>query len=427
MASPFTRYVRGFFAAALVILALFVGFDVLVDPYRIWDLAVVPGVNAIKPAAFKQEEMAKPYAELRVRPLTLLLGNSRPSVAFDPDQLETLGGPSRIYNFGIPGFGIYNVRRLLQHALAGRGVRTVVLTLDFTDFLEPDVFRPPTVPRFDRLLVDPDGAPNRLRWVQEATDFATGFASVDALTDSIHTIVSQDLMAGTVTARGYLHKDFERVIAADGQYLLFLQKNQSSAGNIAHAPRRLAAATDREGSYAELRRIIDLCRANGAPLILVVPPYHADYLEIFREYGRWGQFEDWKRLLATTAAQAGAADPAAPPVTVWDFADYDRWTTEPVPRQGERRVMQWYWESGHYRPELGNLIWKRMFDPAAAGPLADLGAELRLETVEARLSAIRDRQATAMGRVDAELLGMIGPVAQSTQAKDGSQSVSDVP
>jgi len=428
MDASFAHYVRGYFVATVAILAALVGFNLLVDPYRLLDVAVIRGFNDIKPAAYKQEEIAKPYGELRVRPQTLLLGNSRPSVAFDPDRLETLGGPSHIYNFGVPGFSIYNVRRFLQHALAAGGVRAVVLTLDFTDFLEPETPRRDEPAGFARLLVDAEGAPSRMRWARRVSDFATGFASIDALVDAAGTVLSQDPAAGTVSARGYLDKDFERVIQSDGQYLLFLQKNKASAAAVASAPKRLAAQTDATGSYAELRRIIDLCAARNVSLVLVVPPYHADYLEIFRQYGRWPQFENWKRLLAASAAEAGGTDPSRQ-VKVWDFADYDRWTTEAVPPQRDRRIMQWYWESGHYRPELGNLMWKRMFDPASAEPLAELGQELRPETIEARLEAIRGRQAAVMARVDAELRGMIGSVEQAspTLGSDGQRVGSDEP
>ncbi len=69
-------------------------------------------------------------------------------------------------------------------------------------------------------------------------------------------------------------------------------------------------------------------------------------------------FEAWKKRLATII-QDGTRSEACP---LWDFSGYHVFAREPVPPPGDRTtVVQWYWESGHFKRELGERMLARMF------------------------------------------------------------------
>jgi hypothetical protein len=58
-------------------------------------------------------------------------------------------------------------------------------------------------------------------------------------------------------------------------------------------------------------------------------------------------------------------------------------------------------------------MWRRMFDPAAAVELADLGDRLDPATIEPRLAAIRARQERAMSDIDRDVRAILGGAAPS--------------
>jgi hypothetical protein len=81
---------------------------------------------------------------------------------------------------------------------------------------------------------------------------------------------------------------------------------------------------------------------------------------------------------------------------LWDFADYTDITTEPLPRQpGTAPAMRYYWESSHYRLEVGNLVLDRLFDCRCSGGFlpADFGTRLLPDTVDNHLANLDQRAA----------------------------------
>ena len=44
-------------------------------------------------------------------------------------------------------------------------------------------------------------------------------------------------------------------------------------------------------------------------------------------------------------------------VELWDFTGFSPYTAEQVPRPGDTRTeLQWYWEAGHFKKSLGDLL-----------------------------------------------------------------------
>ncbi|NEQ87322.1 MAG: hypothetical protein F6K26_47080, partial [Moorea sp. SIO2I5] len=96
--------------------------------------------------------------------------------------------------------------------------------------------------------------------------------------------------------------------------------------------------------------------------------------ESLRVSGLWPELEKWKsRLVEITA--------------VWDFSGYNSITTEAI---GEG--MKNYWDSSHYREEVGDLILNRLFSYQSQTVPEDFGVLITPENVESHLGKIRNER-----------------------------------
>jgi hypothetical protein len=82
--------------------------------------------------------------------------------------------------------------------------------------------------------------------------------------------------------------------------------------------------------------------------------------------------------------------------------DYSPFSTEPVPAAGDRRTTtRWFWETSHFKKQLGEIMIQTMFGQGAP----EFGARLTPETVTARNAEVRSqRQARVCDTKNAPLL-----------------------
>ena len=105
-------------------------------------------------------------------------------------------------------------------------------------------------------------------------------------------------------------------------------------------------------------------RARGITLRFVIYPYHAHTLTLFHLTGLWPAYEDWKReLVRRVDAAHGTMD-----VELWDFTGSSPYTSESVPPPGDTGTeLRWYWEAGHFKKSLGDLLLANMLDAQIDG------------------------------------------------------------
>lgn len=108
-------------------------------------------------------------------------------------------------------------------------------------------------------------------------------------------------------------------------------------------------------SLDTFKQILIFSQANRIDLHLFISPEHARKLVLINQLGLWQEFELWKRNLVTLIAEN------APEFSLWDFSGFNNITTEPFPALNDSSTqMQWYWESSHYKKEVGNIILGKM-------------------------------------------------------------------
>tara|TARA_R110002049_G_scaffold285698_2_gene466852 strand:+ start:74112 stop:75374 length:1263 start_codon:yes stop_codon:yes gene_type:complete len=385
-------------ATCIVAILLVAGINGVVDPYLRFEWFRIERVNAYRPKAVGQVRMAKAYQIRRVEPRTVVLGNSRVDLGIDPQSKTWPANVSPVYNAGQPGGGMWANLYYLRHAAYGRKIDHVVLGVDFFDFFR-DQSKSSEIDssRNDvrRLLTDAEGRSNQQRWKSLVSDTVRSIASISAMCDSALTVASQsDPNVADIGTRGLTSGEpFRPIIWRQGQRSLVDEKNadyrrklQVKNGDI--FDRSNDRTKDRESAdWDYLDELIGFCDENEIRLTVFLHPYHAELLQLIDQSDRWRFFDDWKRELVVRCERSNQA------IDVWDFACVTPVTSEPIPQPEDRdTIMRWYWESGHYRREAGELILACMFGDAADRDRAESlisGKKLDPQVIEKHLSQQR--------------------------------------
>lgn len=389
------RYLGLWLGLTAVLMALTAAFNVVVDPYGIFRLVDRAGWNAVKPTATTRGGMAKAWGVLREHPHALILGNSRAEVGFDPEHRGFAAAARPVFNLSIAGTGPTTTLSYFRHALAaadasGQSLHDVVWGIDFMDFLVKPDSRPDGQLATDdehRLARSRDAlqGPTALAW--RVRDSAESTLTMRALTDSLQTVLAQrDPDPTDQTRLGFNPmRDYRKIARDEGYWAIFHQKDGSYVRTFANKPHSLFDARGTTSAeFDALREILRECRQRGIALHLVIYPYHVHFQQAIRLNGHAERFDTWKRIVVRIVADEARAS-GGPAVPIWDFSGFNRWTTEPVPPQGDRRsVMQWYWEAGHFKRELGDLVLDQVLGSAPPNP--EFGVRLDEANVEQRIA-----------------------------------------
>lgn len=423
------RYLRLWLVLAGVLVLLVAGVNLVVDPYGLFRLLDAPGFNTLKPNAGAHGATVKAYQVLRVRPRGLILGNSRAEVGLDPEHPAWPIGVRPVFNLALPGTGTATTLRYLQHALADSGgveqgkPTVVVWGIDFMDFLvdagEPVRSRP-RGREGGRLLVNPDGSHNPGRILQQVRDYGEASLTLGAFFDSVQTVRSQgNPYSADLTPLGFNPmRDYLRITGDEGYWAVFRQRDMENIKAYLQRPKDIFDARGRSSpALDDLRQVLRMCREQGIALQLVIYPYHAHLLETIRITGHWQAFEAWKRAVVQVVAEDARV--AGTPVPLWDFSGFNALTSEAVPNKGDRRAkMRWYWEAGHFKRELGDLILERLF--AHPGESTAFGILLGMDNIEAQIMAVRE-QGMAYRRAHLQEVAELEHIASQMRQRMGQQ------
>ena len=129
------RYLIWMLATALLLILSAGAFNLVIDPYGVFNLVAIEGVNAKKAYTYTHKRLAKERRALRLQPNTVLLGNSRIDVGFNPQSPAWPAEMQPVANIGIPGEGMDGIVRAYSLAVRKMQPNTIVVGLDFFDFL----------------------------------------------------------------------------------------------------------------------------------------------------------------------------------------------------------------------------------------------------------------------------------------------------
>ena len=370
--------------------AAVVALNIAVDPFYIFG-SHIGSWNRLKPAALEHGRPTKASLLGRARPRTLLLGNSRIEVGFDPASAEWPGEMRPVFNAGLAGYTLSTAAEFLDDALAapGSGVEHVLVGVDLFDFLRDEPGGPSmdpdnAAPGWDRVRAGLAASWASLARFRDAWDATL---TLDALVGSVSTISAQNTPSATMMPNGFNPMmDYNAYVRQHGFRDLFDQKRAQLDAGFSRYAHPDYAEPYRFSGFRSLRKIIATARAHDLELTLVIYPYHAWIMDLLRKHGIWDASEAWKRALVRVAAEAAASAK----VRVVDFSGYNAVTQERVPAPGDLRAeVRWYWEPGHFRSALGDRMIARLYGGGDHG----FGKDLTPLSVDAVISSIRGEAA----------------------------------
>ena len=350
------EYLWAWFWWTVLLLGTVVAINIIIDPYGLFRVVDVPGVNRLKSQASERGSLFKQVSLERMHPRGLILGNSRAEIGFDPESPAWPPWARPVFNLAPPGAGISAVTGDFAKALRGTIPKLVVVGLDFLDFrVDPssgDTFRPPA----------PGADPS-----VDLRGHLSALLTMSALADSLATVRAQhEPYPTSLTEAGFNPKlDYVAIARREGYHALFQQRDQENVLAYMRGPKNIFQTGRRPGpGFDAVDSIIGLAAARDIKLRFVIYPYHAHTLVLFQLTGLWPAYEDWKRELARRIdAAQGASD-----VQLWDFTGLSPYADEQVPRPGDTRSeLRWYWEAGHFKNSLGDVLLANMFDTREDG------------------------------------------------------------
>ena len=353
--AAFRRFVAGLIATVLICVALVALFNWWVNPYRLFQSSPPSSLTNVKVRPESNIATIKLLNAIDQRPEVVVLGNSRADVGLDPAHpaLARLGQP--VYNLAVPGQGILGVLANFRTILRESEVKTAIIGVDFIDFVV-DAQPVSALAKGDPIETGRLGLVERFR----------ALLTITGLQDSIRTLFSaRASLPATLRDDGFNPMlDYQAMAARSGYRAMFTQRFQETEKRLEKARLGLTARDAADSAeMAALREILRLAAEHNVRLIVFTYPYHADYLMLYRKVGLQDPLETWKRNLVAAAADTARAHPGAPRVIVWDFATFSRYSTLPVPDTAEDEAARWYWEAGHFKKELGDLMLLAMLAP----------------------------------------------------------------
>lgn len=390
-AGNFRSYLFWIVATSVVAIVGVVGLVIIVDPYGLYGLASPRvGFNAIKPRLTRYQDEIKLTHAIALKPEILILGNSRAEIGFDPEGLALSSRGVSAYNLAIPGIGIAVSRRQLDH-LHRKGInpKQLILGLEFLDFID-DLGRPTSVlARVDSIGKHPI---DKRFWRFDC------LFSLMSLKDALTTLIIQrEKEPETMTSRGFNPLlQYQALVRNEGYYALFNQKAKENAKLYLRKASGSRSSTD----FAHLRAILELAAQSGIDIKLFVYPYHSQVLSLFESAGLWPIFEDWKKQVTREVSALRHRYPAAN-VKFFDFSGYSFYNCERIPGKGDRITeTRWYWEGGHFKKELGELVLERILSDSGNQFIkrseSRFGRELVQSTELANQRRIADERTTCL-------------------------------
>lgn len=381
------RYLGTLGLSLVATLLLLAGANALINPYGYFDVPKMPGINEFALGFNHRLPLAKALAVDRLRPASIVIGNSHAETGYDPEHRAFEDRPA--YNLAFGGANIQTIRRYILEAVAAGRLRHVVLALDFSMF-DPSVWKE----QGDSEVLLTDGAGQRRGLWHEGKRFATILLSGTALSDSWWSLTHQRKPVAKYLPSGLRDDaaDLDQVMREGGHHDASLRAESSF---LSAALRDLGSVQGRERyrrALAELYDIVAVAEAHGIRLTLVFNPAHARQNYLIEAAGLWPAYEQWKADMLA-ASRRGKAN------VLWDFSAVSSCTSEDLPPKGDTATrMRWYRETSHFRPALGNKVLDRIggFGPDAECP--DFGEVLAPDSLSRSLAAQRQRLAQWIAR-----------------------------
>ena len=357
------RYVIAALAIAVVGVVAVAALNAFVDPLALWSPVhgTIAHTNVQEGGGrlFKSERLARGDWQ------AVIFGSSRCLRGVDPDNPAFAG--QRAFNACLSGTNMAETAKVIAFARSHNPqLHTVIISIDFEMFAR----QRETAGDFDASRMS--GKP----WLEVVANYLLSFDTLElslaTLFDNARRRPADMKENGFVDwtvdpPKGTVRRHFDGMLVQN--YLV----DADNYGAFVYAADRIE----------RLRHTLDALHAAHIDVRLFIPPIHARQMEAILDLGL--PYKTWLRDVARVADQTHT------PLT--DFSGYNTITTEPLPPMDSKAPMRWYWESSHFRREVGDMILGVLFGHRTADTPADFGNVLTSQTVEADIAALHNGRA----------------------------------
>ena len=392
------RYLAITCAFAALLLAAVVVFNAAVDPLGMY----VSGVH--KPAMYNRVRLLKAYEARRVRAESIVLGTSRVHLGISPRHSGWASLYRRRYNLAFDGATTKEMYAYLKHADAAGNLRHVMLGLDTYHLgAAPASVRPD----FDRsILMDERRAMNPVRMLLADLQLLSSYSTLKESLRLLETENDQPVWYapnGQRLGEVYFRRPtenfmtcgprcyFDEIDKLEVTFKLGWKVPQKTLPTVQSGP---PTAPDPVTSLGYIEKIVEYCRDNEIELSIFLTPSHVHQLELDAATGNWWSVENGKRKLVELLARDARKHDNKKAIALYDFAGYNRITTEQLPARNSNDEMQYYWDSSHFKERVGDLVLDRLLQTRAREqlPSDDFGIELSVENIDNAIAELRSRQ-----------------------------------
>lgn len=343
------------FLLAVFIPLISVGlFNIIIDPYDVFETPNFLNINSSKPHKDKNDRLFKAIDIIRIKPVTILLGSSRTKQGLDPNHPALVNNHQPAYNLGLNGVNVHEELQYLQHAIANqRKLNLVIIGIDFFSF---------NAYLKNQVSFDEGRLEKQYLTVQ---DFISVAFSLNALSASQETMLAS------------IHDENRNSDYGENGFMPYrhIKKNEVDwrfKSGIMDFFQNHAQYNLSKDYLEDFKRIVAICQQNNITLKVFISPSHATQWEAIRTTGHWQTFEQWKREVVKITP-------------VWDFSGYNSITTEPI-----NYDLQNYTDNSHYTPKIGHLVLNRLFSYEDEKVPQDFGVFITPDNVESHLAKIRN-------------------------------------
>lgn len=361
------QYLKTVFGAAAFLMLVVAGVNFFANPLGMYNPPLIAGFNDAYPAATAYARLAKTEAVKRLKPDVLITGTSRADIGIDP-RPEFFPGMTP-YNFGLSAATLHEQRRVLEFAEAVHPLKKAIITLDFFAF---------NARKLENKQFDPERlSPAALSPLRSFFDSYGTVVALDTLVAALKNIRYIRHLDRHAFARPNGHKTSNDVswdVALNGAAHRFARspaENEISAEDFSFA----YSDTPGDTVFKHLEAMLDFCRQRGIEAVLLLSPVHEIYMRQLEAEGRTALVAAWKTRIAALV-RANGLRYGEKPYPLWDFAYRNSITTEAVPAAGDKKTQMKWWDSNHYKAEVGDIVLGKVLGLPGSGKYPDFGRRL---------------------------------------------------
>lgn len=324
-------------------------FNFIIDPYHVFNLFSIKGVNKIKNYSI-DDSMSKFHAARVSDATVLLIGTSR-TVHINPKYLQKYFPNNTIYNLAMQGSSVSLQKNTIEYFIKYKKIKAIVYGVDFFSFNPYNNEQKIKNDRYNDNYIN---------------DYLDSLLSIRTLRYSIKTlrdnIKSKEQKIDYNNGWGTYYDKYEEIEKKGNKYIEDNIKRQLKIlslkpQNFNYEP--FKEPTSINDSLSNLKDIVNLCKNNDIELHMFISPIHSEIVDLIysRKYDK--SYNHWKKELAKYQ-------------NIYDFSGYNSITTD----------VSNYIDGNHYQTKLAPLMFAKIFDDKSTNVPDDFGIILDINTID---------------------------------------------